>query len=101
MGSGNSLFNVQLVKYFSGAGRRPCPPFKYITFLRRSTNIKWKTNPFPFLGKNVPRTLLPINGIICGNRILENSRWGTIYMVVYVLPHNALLGADCTMRYTK
>ena len=33
MESGNSLFNMQRVKYFSGADRRPCPPLKYVTLL--------------------------------------------------------------------
>ena len=44
MGSGNSLFNMQLVKYFSGEGRRPCPLLKYVTLLSMPfsiLSIKW------------------------------------------------------------
>ena len=40
MESGNSLFNLELVKYFSSAGRRQCPP--YVTLLSMSSSIKYK-----------------------------------------------------------
>ena len=32
-------FNMQLVKYFSGAGRRSCPPLKYVTFPNMTSSI--------------------------------------------------------------
>ena len=44
IGSGNSLFNMQIVKYFSGTGRRPCSPLQYVKLPSMSSSIlsiKW------------------------------------------------------------